>query len=246
MNFLETIIDGYNFLMTTGLMDTNVTDIELEKGRRRLIQLLVKSFPEPEDRSKLTIVFDSATLLDLPVASNVQGINVRFSKGYDSADEQIMEMIRANAVPKRLLVVSSDHEIQTCASRRKASFIDSDQWLDELESKMARDRNPESGNEANDHAKTEIKDSAYWMDVFSDVDVSEVENSDVENSEVENSDESLLEPNTSTSDSDPANPSKPPESTEKGSKKKSSKKDDENLEGWDELFPPGYGEDLLE
>ena len=49
-------------------------------------------------------------------------------------DELIMELIRANHVPKRLLVVSSDHEIQTCAQRRKANFIDSEQWLDVIES----------------------------------------------------------------------------------------------------------------
>lgn len=208
MKYLQIVIDGYNFLKTTGMLDVQVSDSELEKGRRRLIGLLVKAFPNVADRQKLTVVFDSATLLDLPRELTIQGIEVRFAKGYDSADELIMEIIRSVAVPKRLLVVSSDHEIQVSAQRRRAKFIDSDQWLDELEQQIARAaRASHPGpDEAPDPAPTALGDTEYWKQVFAEVDLG-------------------TEPGPDATENDAA--------------------EDDLLEGLDDIFPPGYGEDLL-
>jgi len=42
------------------------------------------------------------------------------------------ELIEAEADPRHLTVVSSDHRIQRAARRRKAIFVDSDAWLGEL------------------------------------------------------------------------------------------------------------------
>ena len=62
------------------------------------------------------------------------GIRVLFAVGYESADEMIEELVAAHSHPKDLLVVSSDHRIQNAATRRKAKAIDSDVWLDQIES----------------------------------------------------------------------------------------------------------------
>ena len=245
MTYLEIIIDGYNFLKTTGLMDTQVADIELEKGRKRLLQLLVKSFPDLEDREKIVVVFDSATILNLPNKLKVQGIQVRFSKGYDSADELIMELIRTSSVPKRLLVVSSDHEIQTSASRRKASFIDSELWLDELEKKLKRNDDLDSEPDGQQTEKLELGDSSYWLKVFSDV-------PDMDDSAMpfEEPFEDSIEDSTSdaetidgfASEDNPSNA--PPKDSNESEDNKA--RDLEELDGWDDIFPPGYGEDLIE
>lgn len=237
MSYLEIIVDGYNFLKTTGLLDTNVSDSELEKGRRRLFRLLVQTFPDPEDRKVITIVFDSATLLKLPKKQTVQGLNVYFSKGYDSADEMIIEMIRNSPVPKRLLVVSSDHEIQTAAQRRRAKFMDSDRWLDDLEAILQKNRDIDSQTESSQtesshtSEKPQHKDAEYWLEVFKDIEVPD-ESAAMTGIKPENKNDSS--PENAKLDDSP------------GDKKKSSESLDDDLSDWKDIFPPGYGEDLLD
>ena len=200
--FLAIIIDGYNFLLTTGMMAENVESIELEKGRKRLLSFLASRFPNGDsngsknlpkengknknldDRSaseksktskfhpKLTVVFDSQTKLRLPTRLSYQGIDVQFSKGYENADELIIEMIQSFDVPKRLLVVSSDHEIQTAAKRRRATAIDSDVWLDQLETKVEDESDSEN---ATSKPAPNSTDTEHWLNVFSDIDLNEEE-----------------------------------------------------------------------
>ena len=59
-------------------------------------------------------------------------IQVLYSINYPDADAQIIELINSHSVPKRLVVVSSDHQIQKMALRRKAMPIDSGPWYDML------------------------------------------------------------------------------------------------------------------
>jgi hypothetical protein len=55
----------------------------------------------------------------------------------DSADECIQELIKSSSAPKNLTVVSSDHEIQRAARRRKAKSITSDAFCVELTARRA-------------------------------------------------------------------------------------------------------------
>ena len=255
--YLEIIIDGYNFLLTTGMMASPVRDSELEKGRRRLFRFLAESFPDPGERSRIVVVFDSRTAQKLPPRLKVDQIRVHFSQGYDSADEMIIEMIRQNHVPKRLLVVSSDHEIQTAARRRKAAFVDSDRWLDQLEATTERIANSLKKKPGT----ADGKDEDGWLEKFTlEMQSAEAEPARDEKTKRRSagSDEPILPAGPESSHLSPSDDGSGPPSSQTGTGTDSEnfpELDEQELKELDELirptggedfFPPGYGEDLLE
>lgn len=257
--YLHVIIDGYNFLKTTGMMDLNVPDSQLERARNRLLQFLKRSFPQPEDRRRITVVFDSLTLLDLPHRLKEKGFEVLFSRGYDSADELIIEMIQNSHTPKQMLIVSSDHEIQQSAQRRRANFVDSDVWLDQLENgkfvfELANDK--QDFQERNPTEKPADSSSEFWLAEFADIDLQSI------SSEVNEGPGTAADDSPTDSDNIADNISDgkangdaelgakdgfQPERTEDPFSEEEKKQiERELLEDVQDLFPPGYGEDLLD
>jgi predicted RNA-binding protein with PIN domain len=130
---MPTIIDGYNLIFTCGLEGKTRTPQSLEKARARLIST-VASMSSDSERSNTTIVFDAKRLpiRESSADSTVNGIRILYAVDHDDADTLIEELIAAHSTPKKLTVVSSDHRIQTAASRRKATATDSDRWWDQL------------------------------------------------------------------------------------------------------------------
>lgn len=103
----------------------------LERARNRLLGFLAQIF-SADQRGDVTVVFDSAVRLpDTPDYLLHNGIHVHFASGHRDADEMIIDMLLRHSAPKSLLIVSSDHQIQQAAQRRRARFVDSDKWYDE-------------------------------------------------------------------------------------------------------------------
>lgn len=126
------IIDGYNLLCTCGFVGSKVGPGTLERARGSFLGFLCQVFPKSE-RSDVTVVFDSALRVsDLPNQVNHQGLQVHYATGHRDADELIIEFIQRHSAPKTLLIVSSDHQIQVAAKRRRARFLDSDVWYDQI------------------------------------------------------------------------------------------------------------------
>lgn len=247
---LQVIIDGYNFLMTTGMMDTQVSDVELRQGRTRLLKFLATAFPAQSDRRKITVVFDSQTLLKLPKSFEYQDIQVVFSKGYDTADELIIEMIQRNHVPKRLLIVSSDHEIQKSARRRKAKFIDSDRWLDHIENREKRTAAEDPADGKSDRARllASPADQQFWIEQFSaDLESEDLTSElpqlqDGNDDDLSQPDEKRPIPHAEKIERQRGQSKGPDQSKSKQTEDRS--RSDSEFPG--EIFPPGYAEDLLE
>lgn len=132
---MDLIIDAYNLIFQCGLEGPQRTPGSITRSRTRLIQLLADLLSS-EQLASTTVVFDAKRipLNETQIDSRKQGIRVLFAVGYESADEMIEELIAVHSHPKDLLVVSSDHRIQNAATRRKAKAIDSDVWLDQIES----------------------------------------------------------------------------------------------------------------
>lgn len=130
---MPTIIDGYNLIFTCGLEGKTRTPQSLERARTRLISTAASRLKDSE-RSATTIVFDAKRLpvKESEADSVVLGIRVMYAIDYEDADTLIEELIRQHSTPKQLTVVSSDHRIQTAATRRKATAIDSDVWWERL------------------------------------------------------------------------------------------------------------------
>jgi uncharacterized protein len=180
------LIDGYNLMHAAGLVGQGLGPGGLERSRLALLNFVAASVEQAE-LAVTTIVFDAQHAPPgLPGTLNHRTMTVRFSSGYDSADELIEELIRASNAPRRLLVVSSDHRLQRAAKHRRAKAIDADVWYAQMVAKRAAhaESSLQSSPKPNESI---IRDVDFWLRQFGD---------------------------------DPD----PPES--------------------DEIFPPGYGEDV--
>lgn len=131
---MEFIIDGYNLIFQCGLEGRDRNPASIRKSRTRLVNLLA-DYLSPDQMKRTTIVFDAKRLPvgESQIVSRRKGMQVMFSVGYEDADTMIEELIAGHSHPKKLMVVSSDHRIQTAATRRKARAVDSDVWWDQIE-----------------------------------------------------------------------------------------------------------------
>jgi uncharacterized protein len=199
---MATLIDGYNLLHATGMLGRNVGPGTLERARNALLGFLAGSLPASE-RADTTVVFDAKNgPPGLPHELHQHGVRVLYAVGYPDADGLMKELIRADSSPRRLVVVSSDHQIQRAAARRRATTIDSDRWYAqvcrrrktrEFAEPVAADRPTPTDTDA---------DSAYWLQAFSEVAVADASRSAAENAvsnpreigKIDDTDADLLNP----------------------------------------------------
>lgn len=139
---MRLLIDGYNVLHQSGLLGKGSGGVWLERGRKKLLDLLRNSL-EPATLLATHIVFDaySSSSISTEITS-YQEIKVHFSLGYENADELIEKLIREHHAPKSLTVVSSDHRIQRCAKAHRCRVFDSAAWLDGLPQRQRRNEDP--------------------------------------------------------------------------------------------------------
>src|ERR1700746_1524702 len=125
------IIDGYNLLHAAGLARRRYGPRQLERGRAQLLAYLAKHLTEAE-RERATIVFDAAEAPPgLPRELSAGGITVRFAGPGKEADDTIEELIAAHSAPRQILLVSSDHRLQRSAQKRRGTFTDSEEFVQE-------------------------------------------------------------------------------------------------------------------
>jgi predicted RNA-binding protein with PIN domain len=222
------LIDGYNLLFASSVFASPAGPPTLQRTRDALLRFLADSL-DPKLRGRAVVVFDATQAPPgLPHELSFSGMQVLFSRGGQDADALIEDLIAAERAPRELLVVSSDHRVQRAARQRGAKYVDSDQWLRELESR------PQPIEGSTGTSRDPPQNSAElqrWLEEFGDVD------------------SRRLEP----SDPPPPPASLPPAADTPPPKTKSGKKQSEEAATDDEKprsswnpFPPGYGEDLLD
>ena len=167
---MRILIDGYNLLHAIGYHGDLSEPGVLESARVRMLEKLSQYLTEEERKNSLVIFDAGHRSKDLEQQYVRDLIRVEFAMDHLDADSRIQELIRDDNVPKQLLVVSSDHRIQRTARARHASFLDSDQWLVLLESRL-QSVSAEAGPDATLKPETE---NDYWMELFSSVSVEEL------------------------------------------------------------------------
>ena len=126
------LIDGYNLLYCAGIAGRGFAAGTLARSRLGVLRFLVETL-DPSELAQTTLVFDARDAPPgLPREFEYHGVTVRFAPRRSSADELIADLIEACAVPRHLTVVSSDHQVQRAARRRRARAVDSDVWHDEV------------------------------------------------------------------------------------------------------------------
>ncbi len=172
----DLIIDGYNLLHAAGLAPPSGNPQGLERARRALLHL-VSGRLSPHERERTTVVFDApgrdapGRLMGPSPPQEVDGLLVVFAEGDGDADEEIEWLIRQNSAPRRLCVVSSDHRLQKAARRRRAAFLDSDQFLGQLARRLsqAENRPEEVEPAAKRSGRLPPGEVEAWLRVFQDL-----------------------------------------------------------------------------
>lgn len=225
---MSLLIDGYNLLNVTGLFGHGRGPATLERSRYALLNFLAGAIA-PDELASTTIVFDAKDAPPgLPRAMKYQGLSVKFAAEYEDADDLIEELIRADAAPRRLTVVSSDHRIQRAARRRKAMAVDSEPWYAELVRHHRAGPQSAAVSDVKPRAPLSDEEVRWWLKQFGDVSLEE------------------LQPEKAFDDDAAPDPSSTDDSPPPAEKLKPKLKPTET--GYEDIanpFPPGYGEDLL-
>ncbi len=163
---MSLLIDGYNLLHVSGILGRGPAAKSFQASRLALLNFLAESLGAQE-AAKTTVVFDASQApRGLPDSLVHRGIRVRFALKYESADDLIEELIRADSSPRRLTVVSSDHRIQRAARRRRAKAVDSQTWYGELLARRRRHEPSAPAGEARPPLPLLAEDVAYWIRQF--------------------------------------------------------------------------------
>lgn len=156
------LIDGYNLLHATAVTGRRGRTA-LEKARRGLLNLIASAVGD--EAAQTTVVFDAVHApLGLPAETRHRGLRVVFARPGGDADVVLAQLIAESTAPRRLTVVSSDHQVQRAARRRRAAVLDSQDFLTRV---VRRPTTPPSSL-VEPPAKTGDApvDADYWMRQF--------------------------------------------------------------------------------
>jgi len=135
MDWIRLVIDGYNLLHQTPVMQTGSGAVWLHQQRINLVQQLAKLLT-PSERTTTMCVFDAHTDRSPNTTDFVlDDIRVCFAHHHREADDFIEELIEQHPSPRSLLVVSSDRRIQNAAKYRQAQTTNSREWFDKITSR---------------------------------------------------------------------------------------------------------------
>ncbi len=166
------LIDGYNLLHVTGLTGRGGAG-SFEQSRAALLSFLGMALGEDE-RAQTTVVFDASEAPPgLPNEYTVHGMQVSYARHHESADEMLEELIAAHHSPKRLTVVSSDHRVQRAAKRRKATAVDSHVWYAQLQAAWQSRGKSLSEEDHKPDVRPSPSEVAAWLQAFGPIDTTE-------------------------------------------------------------------------
>jgi predicted RNA-binding protein with PIN domain len=86
--------------------------------------------------------------------------------GARTADAVLCERIEADSAPRRLVVVSTDHEIRRAARRRRCHGIRSEDFLDILAAMIERSERPRKGEPPQKRQGLTSQQAREWLKEF--------------------------------------------------------------------------------
>jgi hypothetical protein len=124
------LIDGYNLLHELEVQLKRAGPRGLEGARRRLLERLSRG--HGADADAVTVVFDAGRAPPgVPGRQEHRGLRVLFALGQE-ADDLIEELIRRDASPAQLTVVSNDRRLRDAARRRSCPVLGCLDYLEHL------------------------------------------------------------------------------------------------------------------
>lgn len=162
------LVDGYNLLNACGVEAAPGPPgtPELDRARQGLLDFLAEVLTA-EEIERTLVVFDAhGPWRKGRVEECYRGLTVRFAVQYPDADTLLEQLIARHTAPKQLTVISSDHRVQRAARRRRAKFIDSEDWYAAL-CRRLRNRSREGRQVAPDTREPlDAADVEDWLRTF--------------------------------------------------------------------------------
>jgi uncharacterized protein len=152
------IVDGYNLLRAAEKMESweSITDVTL----CRMISQYLRHIAATG-----AVVFDGIGPPDKIPFESMAGLKIVFSGRRTDADSIILNKISLDSAPKSLVIVSSDHEIQSAAKKRKAVPVKSQIFFQQMVAELEK---PRKGPQEPPQKRTGITDgeTEEWLRIF--------------------------------------------------------------------------------
>lgn len=162
------IIDGYNLMHAAGIARPRYAPGGLEACRARLHRELSARL-DADVLAAAVVVYDAFdSVSDLDREQQHRGVNVLFAGQGRDADSLIERMLRQHSVPRRVIVVSSDHRLHRAARRRRARCVDSEDFWAELEADVRPHFESRSGQQLQSERLPESVAPTPSMDVVNE------------------------------------------------------------------------------
>jgi len=117
--------------------------------------------------SRITVVCDGVVKPHGPVRSPVDDVDLVYSGRDRTADDVIKAMIDDESAPRRLVVVSSDRQIQKAARRRRCRVLGSVEFIHRLARfDGGKNRAAPSTTEGNITAPLDEREVSHWLKQF--------------------------------------------------------------------------------
>lgn len=159
------IIDGYNVLHALGLLRGRTGPHGLEKARLHLLGMLSGVYGDAA--TTVTVVFDAHhPRPGVEDQTDYHGLHVRYAAHHPAADDLIEELIRHDAAPRQLTVVSDDHRLRDAARRRHCRVVGCLDYLDELDRQRRKHRSTPKSEEGE---RRSAGDAQRWLEEFADL-----------------------------------------------------------------------------
>ena len=133
------IIDGYNLMHAADIARRSYGPGDLERCRNQLNRLLTDLLGR-DALSRTSVVYDAFdSTSDANRSQDHAGLHVLFAPKGTDADTEIERLLSKHSSPKQVLVVSSDHRLHKAARRRRASCVDSEDFLASMQTSADTD-----------------------------------------------------------------------------------------------------------
>lgn len=160
------LIDGFNLLWAARKSEVGEELMDDERSSANSVEPMCRIIGAFLRQAKIKgeIVFDGTGSAGAKGIDNISCLSVSFSGPGREADALIIDKIRANTAPRRLIVVSSDHKIRKSARGRDAVSVKSEQFWSEVVQqlkKKAKESEPEAKRAGLSEAETGL-----WFKIF--------------------------------------------------------------------------------
>ncbi len=160
------LIDGYNLLYATDIIGQGSNAGTLQASRQALLDFLVDALSE-DLLERAIIVFDAKDPPPgLPRQVKQEELRIHYATGFPNADQLLKEYIEIHTAPRQLLVVSSDHEVQRAARRRRATSVDSDIWYRKIRTQQNDSHRPRGGVHDKPAGPPSAAEVQRWVEEF--------------------------------------------------------------------------------